>query len=340
MSPRNNSAKSGMGPLNISEGEDLSTPMFDLYAGIQTEGATKELRQQIYYPITPITSQGPFEWRITTGPDEFLYMPGLRWGGAFKILLKNGSPITADDDVSVVNLAPEANMRSIVFEIDSQKIEDSSYNYGYRAYIEKTLSQSPAAKLSHMTNELFYSDTGGRESANTTTGGNEGYTTRANLFKLSRPCYWNGPLCLDVCGISKPLPPNMNYVIRMGRNEDGFTIMSKSDKYKIEITQLYLEVQKVIPQDNVLATIERKFSTSPMVYEFTRTKIKRINIPQGVYDGSQHGLFDRGQMPRLVLIGLTEQKGVSGVCTHNPFNFKHFNTSEICLTRNNIPVSE
>ena len=330
-----------MGASNTSADEDISTPMFDLFHGsIEREGATRTTRQQIIYPVTAINSQGPFEWRIRTGPDEFLYMPGLRWGGAMKVTQKNGAALTDEDDVSIVNLAPEANLKSVVFEIETDKIEDSSYNYAYRAYIEKTLSQSMGAKKTHMINEVYYADTAGRESANTKTGGNAGYDRRAGLIEKSKTCYWNGPLCLDICGVSKPLPPNMTYTIRMTRNEDGFTLMStKTDKYAIEITDLYLEIQKVIPHDSVLNKIEKRFATSPLVYDMTRTKIKRINIAKGIYDGSQHALFDRGQLPRMVLIGLTDQRGSTGMASHNPFNFKHYNTSEICLTRNNIPVS-
>ena len=49
--------------------------------------------------------------------------------------------LTDRDDVSVVNLAPDSLWRSMVFEIDNVKIEDTSYQYAYKAYFEKVLSQ-------------------------------------------------------------------------------------------------------------------------------------------------------------------------------------------------------
>jgi hypothetical protein len=323
----------------MSKDEDVSIPTFDLFGSTGADSTIRESRNQIYYPITALNDEGPFEFRITTANDEFLHTPFIRLAGGLQIVKTDGGLLTDADDVSVVNLAPDSLWRSIVFEIENTKIEDTSYNYAYKAYFEKVLSQSPLAKESHLRNDFFHSDTPSGMAANNKEGGNAGYVKRASFLKKSKVLYFNITLALDVCGISRPLPPNTVYNIKFNRNDDQFTLLSTTKKYKIQIPELYLEVLKLVPNDNLLGQIERKFTTSPLKYDMARSKISKFSIPKGVYDASQHGLFDRGPLPRFILLSLSLQSGVNGVCTLNPFNFQHYSISEVCLTKNNIPVS-
>lgn len=336
MSPRSNHA--GVGVLNISKNEDISVPSLDLFAPEEADSSIREFRNQIYHPISALNSEGPFEFRVATSHDEFLHSPFLRLGGGFRILRQDGTHLQNTDDVSVVNLAPDSLWKSIVFEIENVKIEDTSYNYAYKAYFEKILSQSSSAKISHLRNDFFHADSYTAMDANKKDGGNQGYVTRSEYFKNSKILYFNSTLALDICGISRPLPPNLEYRLKLTRNSDEFTLMTTSQNYKIEITELYLEVLKLVPNENRLAQIERKFTSSSLNYSISRSKILKFSVPQGVYDASQHGLFDRGQLPRFILISLSSQNGVSGRTHLNPFNFRHYNISEVCLTKNNVPV--
>ena len=336
MSPRNN--HSGLGVYNINKGQDVAIPGFDLFSGDAAEGNIKECKNQIYHPITALNSEGPFEFRITTANDEFLHTPFMRLSGGFRILKQDGQAITDRDDVSVVNLAPDSLWRSMVFEIDNVKIEDTSYHYAYKAYFEKVLSQSSAAKETHLRNDFFHPDTPSAMNAHKKDGGNEGYVKRSEFLKNSKILYFNISLALDISGMAKPLPPNTVYSLKLSRNSDAFTLMSEQSLYKIDITELYLEVLKLVPHDNLLGQIEKRFATNPLKYELTRSKILKFSIPRGVYDASQNGLFDRGQLPRFVLICLSTQNGLNGVVSANPFNFQHYSISEICLTKNNVPL--
>ena len=336
MSPRNN--HSGVGVLNTAKNEDISVPSLNLFAPEDVDSSIKEFRNQIYYPISALNSEGPFEFRLTTAQDEFLHTPFLRLGGGFRIIRQDGTHLQNVDDVSVVNLAPDSLWKSIVFEIENIKIEDTSHNYAYKAYFEKLLSQSSGAKSSHLRNDFFYADSYSAMNANDKNGGNSGYVTRSEFIKNSKILYFNSTLALDICGISKPLPPNLEYRVKLTRNSDEFTLLSTSQNFKIELVELYMEVLKLVPNENRLAQIERKFSSSSLNYPISRSKILKFSIPQGVYDASQHALFDRGQLPRFVLIALSAQNGVSGRVELNPFNFKHYNINEVCLTKNNVPV--
>ena len=336
MSPRNHS---GLGVMNQHHDEDVSVPVFDLFSKSPETSSMKEYRSQIYYSVTPLSHDGPFEFRVTTSADEFLHTPFIRLGGAFQVVRQDGGHLTEKDDVSVVNLAPDSLWRSIAFEIDNVKIEDSSYHYGFKAYFEKMLSQSIGAKYTHLRNDFFKVDkNGSMDVYSKEMSKDSGYLARAESIKQSKLVYFNCTLALDICGISSPLPPNTTYTLKLTRNEDQFTLLSSSKDYKILIPELYLEVLKIIPSTSLLGQIEKRFSSTPLKYELTRSKIQKYSIPSGVFDASQHALFDRGELPRFIMIALTPQAAVSGSSTLNPFNFQHYQLSEVCLTKNNIPV--
>ena len=338
MSPRVN--HSGLGIHNISKTEDISVPGFDLFTENATESGVKEFKTQIYHPIGGLVSAGPFEFRIITGLNEFLHTAFLRIGGCMKIVRQDGQALGDNDDVSVVNLAPDLLWKSITFEVGNVKVEDTSHAYAFKAFFEKTLSQSISSKETHLRNDFYHEDTPAAMNAYTKDSGNGGYNKRQSFLKNSKELQFNSVLALDVCGISKPLPPRSVYTITINRNSDDFTLMTAQNDYKIEIPELYLEAVKLIPYDNLLGQIEKRFSSSPLKYEITRTKLSKFSIPQGMYDGSRVSLFDRGQLPRFILIGLTNQHGYNGTTRLNPFNFNHYDISEVCLTKNNIPVSK
>ena len=185
---------------------------------------------------------------------------------------------------------------------------------------------------------MFFEDIAGKGNVCEWGKGNGGYDRRSQMIANSKIVHFSTGLAFDVCGLTKPLPNNTVYTIKLTRNSDQFTIMSKENDYIIEILDLNLEVAKILPTQTYLSHLDKTFATQPMHYDFTRTKILKFGIPKGVYDASQYALFDRGELPRMIMVCLTDQKAMHGVCDINPFNFNHYDLSEICLTKNNIPI--
>ena len=145
-------------------------------------------------------------------------------------------------------------------------------------------------------------------------------------------------LSLDISTLTRPLPPNCNFVLNFARNSDDFTILSKSSEYSLKICDLYLEVTKIIPDASVLNQIERRFISQPMVFPLTRSKLLKYSVPKGVFDGSQYNVFTGEDLPRFILIGFVDQQAFAGAAVKNPYCFQHFNLSEISISHNNLPI--
>ncbi len=337
MSPINNS---GLGHRSHASDEQFVSPVFDLFNKPANESGVKTSRAQKFFPTTSLTNEGPFEFRITTSDSEFLFAPLTRLGGSIKVVRNDGEPLTDTDVVSVVNLPIDSLFQSIVVELNNVKLEDTSYCYHYKSFLEKTLSYGDVAKNSHMKNDIFFMDEPGKFDI-ITKEGNSGFRQRAERFSLSKDVHFQIPLSLDLSTISRPLPNNSTYVIRLSRSPDSFVLLAKEDQFRIKIIDLYLEVMKITPSDTMLGQISRRFNSEPLIYPITRSKIKRYTIPAGVFDGSQHGLFESTPLPRFILIGLVDQQSYSGQISKNPYFFQNFSISEIALSHNNylIPAS-
>ena len=65
-------------------------------------------------------------------------------------------------------------------------------------------------------------------------------------------------------------------------------------------------------------------------YPVRRVVCKSFTVPQNYLDVSHEKLFS-GQLPTRIVIGLVTNRAFNGHLQSNPFNFQHFNLSEIGL---------
>jgi hypothetical protein len=218
----------------------------------------------------------------------------------------DGTDLTAADKTSVVNLPFDSLFSYITVELENIKLEDTSYCYPYKAMIEKGLSYSGAAKRTHMRSALFEADTPGKFDIILAAGGNKGFDARAKRFAGSKFAHFHFPLALDLSTLSKPLPPSTTLKLIFHRTSDNFTLMGAST-HKIEISQLYLEIGKIVLSDSLANSVARKFTTTPFNYDITHTKITKYTIPAGLHDGSKYAVFNKVALPRFIMIGLVRQ---------------------------------
>ena len=76
------------------------------------------------------------------------------------------------------------------------------------------------------------------------------------------------------------------------------------------------------------------FKRKKAKYPLRRTKCIFFTKSGGQGDLSEPNLITSGILPRKIIIGLVETDHFNGQLNRNPFNFKHFNLSEIILRIN------
>lgn len=93
---------------------------------------------------------------------------------------------------------------------------------------------------------------------------------------------------------------------------------------------------QVLP--SIITAHAEKLKTTNAKYPFTRTEVRLISIPAGSLSFNYNNLFN-GLRPTRVVIGFVDAEAAAGSYELNPFNFQHFNLSQIALKLNQVPVS-
>jgi len=100
--------------------------------------------------------------------------------------------------------------------------------------------------------------------------------------------------------------------------------------YKVKITHASLFVRKVKLLPSVFLAHAKALERGTAKYPIRRVVCKSFTIPQNYMDVNHEKLFS-GQLPTRMVIGLVDNGAFNGNRALNPFNFQHFNLSEIGL---------
>jgi len=91
-----------------------------------------------------------------------------------------------------------------------------------------------------------------------------------------------------------------------------------------------LYVQKVKLSLAVFLAHAKTLESSNAKYPLRRVVCKSVTVLQGFYDLTHEKLFS-GQLKKRIIIGMVGNDAFSGRKEHNPYNFQHFNLTEISV---------
>ena len=317
----------GIGSFSSADYE-FGADIMDLFTPIPEDtimpciGNEMEIR-----PIANIQSNGPFEFIIPKLANTYIYLPLTRLNGLIKIVNNNGEELEDESEVSLVNYFPHSLFQNVEIEIGGKNISDQTGLYPYKAFLEAYLSFGYSAKNSHLAASYWIEDTPNHH--NTLGVDNKGWKARSEYCKNSRRLDFSTNIHADIFGVNRCLIPETEVKIRFIRKADPFTLMTH-EECKIQFLNLSMIVHKINPSEKMMIAHEKILKISPAIYPITRSIVKHFTVPGGVFSASQYNIF-RGQIPRNVLVVLVDSEAFSGVKTKNPFNFQHFNVSQICL---------
>ena len=89
-------------------------------------------------------------------------------------------------------------------------------------------------------------------------------------------------------------------------------------------------MRKVKVSPSVYLAHAKALEQSNAKYPVRRIICKTFTIPNGNLDFTQESLFS-GQLPTRIVVGFVDNDAFNGVFNKNPFNFKHYNLTNIKL---------
>lgn len=335
------SDKHGIGTF-VNEAHELASDGLDVFSIPPTEAGLLHGKQLTIYPTTVLTSDGPVEFVINGDSTDMTILPLTRLEGEIEVTKADGTALTDNDKISIVNLFPQSIWKQIECSIKDVQINDlSTPTYHYKSFIETHLTYPEDMKKTTLKEcEHYLKDDVGREHV-TLVGAadakNDGFMKRKAFFQ-GQKLYFSMILHIDFFQSPKYLIPGVEIKLKFIRADDNFSIISDGVDAKIKINKLQLKIRRVTADPSVLGAIESKLSSTPAVYPICKSVIKTHLINSGITN-TQIGQIVRGKLPRSFILCFVNAKGYDGNRAKNPFVFENFGLNFLNILLNGEPLN-
>ena len=304
----------------------------DLFSVPPTQTSMEQGNWVEYHPITTVTGDSPIEFDINGSGEDYIDFANTMLYVKAKLTAANDTNLAADAAVGPTNLFLHSLFSQVDISLNGTLITQSTNTYPYRAMLETLLSYGEDAKKSQLTSALFYKDQAGTMDSIVVAGENvaarnDGLMKRRSIASQSRAFDMMGRLHADIFFQDRYMLNEVGVKIKLVRSKNAFCVMGAG---KAVITHASLFVRKVKLMPSVFLAHAKTMERGTAKYPIRRVVCKSFAIPRQYLDVSHEKLFS-GQLPTRVVIGLVTKQAFNGHAESNPFNFQHFNLSEIAL---------
>ncbi|XP_060114518.1 uncharacterized protein F54H12.2-like [Heteronotia binoei] len=249
-----------------------------------------------------------------------------------KIVKEDGTDLDRNARVSLVNYPIASIFSQLDVTLGDRLITQSHNAYPYRGFIEAVLNYTDDTLKTQFSAGLFYKDTAAQHESTALDGDKKGFVKRAALAAESRKIDLLGQLHSDLFFQEKLLLNGMDVKIKLTRSKDAFCLLvdELNRGCKLNILSASLFVKKVRVAPGVRLGHAEALFTDNAKYPVDSAGIKEFSISAGSCVSNQENLF-WGQLPKLLVIGLVDNKSFSGAHNKNPFNFKHHDINFFAL---------
>ena len=287
-----------------------------------------------YYPISGLT--GPIEFCIEGNTEDYIDCNDIFLFVQYTITKSDGTKIdAAKDKVATINLPLASLFKDVSLVVGSEQIEGGQQCYPYLAYFPTILQMHPAAQKSHMHSFGWKRDEAGKFDDQA----NKAHVERQKWTEGGRTYEVYGPLFLDFLRQSRYLISQVDMRIKLMPQKPEFALMSfdAAPAFKVKITKAMLYVRRLRMNPSVINGHMQGMLKRNAVYPINHSKLIDYTIPAGQRSYTRERLFPL-QTPKILVVALVENDAYNGAYQKNPFNFQHFNLSEIILYRNGLGV--
>ncbi|XP_064635795.1 uncharacterized protein F54H12.2-like [Lineus longissimus] len=288
-----------------------------------------------YLPLGSLDDDTPIEFFISNRGDEYIDLAKTYLYLEVKVTKSDGTNLDENEKVGPVNYFFHSLFSQIDLSLNGQLVTSSNNTYPYRAYIETLLSYGLEAKRSQLQSALWFADDPGKFEKNDPAGAdtNGGFKTRAKFIAKSRQLDMFGRLHLDLCHQSRYLLNGVDLKLRLNRTKNNFNLMSDVGTEVTKIKKAVLLVQQVKPNPAVLTAHAKALNTSNAKYPIRRVEVKTFSVNAGTQTVTRDNVY-LGQVPRRVIVFMTDNAALVGAKNKNPFNLKHNNLNFISVEAN------
>jgi hypothetical protein len=172
-------------------------------------------------------------------------------------------------------------------------------------------------------------------------GRNIGFENRAMFTHAGKIVTLEGDLRCDILDINKLIINHVPISFKFYPARNNFSLLTPDgdDRYYVDLIDVVLKVEHIIPNPQILTAVEKMLQDRPAEYEFTCSDIRSFSVPAGVYKWEIDTLYPSSEIPDELIVGFVDSEAFQGSTDRNAFNFDHFNLSYISFNIENLPVN-
>ena len=303
----------------------------DLFSVPPTQTSMESGNWIEYHPLTSVADGTPIEFEISGTGEDYIDFANSMLYVKVKVVQPDGNNLADDAATAPVNLFLHSLFSQVDIALNGTQITSSTNTYPYRAMLETLLSYGEDAKNTQLTSALYYKDQAGKMDSMSFAENdrNGGMYKRSAYTNRSRTVDMMGRIHADIFFQDRYMINEVNIKIKLIRSKDAFCMMS-ANNCKVQIVNAMMLVRKVKLSPSVFLAHAKALENGTVKYPIRRVVCKTFTVPNGFLDVSHEKLFS-GQLPTRIVVGLVSNEAFNGHLQRNPFNFQHFNATEISI---------
>ena len=343
----------------------------DLFSVPPTQQSLERGRWIDYAPLSSVQNADNAITFLITGTDEYIDLSKTILTVTGKVTMPDGTKLAGGGQTNVapVNNFLHSLFRQVDVYLNGKQVTPAMGTYAYRSYIETLLNYDVSAKESQFSSALYYKDTatkmdenGSLPSSKTITyveadthsgstaataktfslpvpgTGNQGFAKRHKFITNGIQFVLSGPIFSDIFMNDQLLLNMLDLKVVLNRSSDDFCLMDKNAtdaqlEPRVHLTDVVLKIRKVKVDQAVSDGVERTLKQTPALYPIRRVECKILTIPENLPNIRQDNIFS-GIIPKSFVFGLVHVDAYNGTYGTNPYNFQHFEVTNVSLTAN------
>ena len=259
-----------------------------------------------------------------------------------KLKVMNGdAALEAGDIIGPINLFLPSLFNQVDVSMQNKPINSSGAHYPYLSMLSTLINYGTDAKYSQLSSQLWESDNAGDfDDANAKNGRNARLVKRASLIKGSKTIDLEGPIMHELFQMDRYILNQVGISLKFYRSRAEFCLMSTTangKNYNIKLQEVLLRVCKCKINPAVILSHAKMLETTTAKYPYKKSIIEMYNLAKGLLNISLENMFS-GTRPDHLYVAFVSSQAVAGDFTKNPYNFQHFNITEIALYTDGNPV--
>nr|XP_022294816.1 uncharacterized protein F54H12.2-like [Crassostrea virginica] len=292
-----------------------------------------QVREWIEFrPINQINDDTALEFSVVPQSTGYMDLSSSRLSVKMKIVMQDGTPVTKEDPVALVNLPLHSMFSTVECELQQTSVAQIGTNYPYKAYIDTLLSTRGERMISN-SSQLFLKDAAGHfDDPDVETGLNNELYSRWLYTRDGTVLDLEGPLLLDFFQQDRLILNGVGMTLKLWPSKNSFRLMSNSlqPDEKVRVVDASLKVCIQRPNPALLMAHNKLLEKDPALYPLTTSSLKIGSIGEGEYSFSADDMF-QGEIPSRLMLGLVSSRAYSGDYKKSPFNFQHFDCNFVAL---------